>query len=182
MKDYEIREAICNYMDELFSDKYRIMDELVIGKARADIVIVEKELTGYEIKGDTDSFARLPGQIKEYDRYFQKNYLVVGVSHGKTAEKHIPHYWGIICVSEKNNDIKRIETVREAVQSPKFSQKKQLSLLWRRELINILRANGLLKCSGKTKAYICGYLLKSISPRVLQKQTCKELLERDYTL
>ena len=72
MNDYKIREALCHYMDYIYCDKFRIIDELVIGKARADIVIVKDRLIGYEIKGDTDTYKRLPGQIKEYDIYFQK--------------------------------------------------------------------------------------------------------------
>jgi hypothetical protein len=55
-------------------------------------------------KGDTDSYTRLPGQIKEYDTYFQQNYLVIGAAHRKTAAKHIPLYWGIMYVSESKNN------------------------------------------------------------------------------
>ena len=182
MNDYQIREALCHYMDYLYSDKFRIIDELVIGKARADIVIVKDGLTGYEIKGDTDSYKRLPGQIKEYDIYFQKNYLVVGAVNIKTAVKHVPPYWGIMCLSETENGIKFIETVREAEQNPKFNLKKQLSLLWRKELNHILKTNNLSKCSGKNKTYITNYLFGLVSQKTLQKHICEELLERDWTL
>jgi hypothetical protein len=153
MKDYGIREAICSYIECTHPEKYRIIDELVIGEARADIVVVTDELTGYEIKSDADSYTRLPGQITEYDRYFQRNYLVVGATHKMTASKHIPPYWGILCVSKIKKSI-QIETIRETEQNPKYSQKTQLSLLWRKELKNILKANNLPKCSGKTKAYM----------------------------
>ena len=112
MKDYEIREAICDYIECTHPEKYRIIDELVIGEARADIVVVTDDLTGYEIKSDADSYTRLPGQIKEYDRYFQRNYLVVGINHRKTASEHIPPYWGILCVSESKKGV-QTETIRE---------------------------------------------------------------------
>ena len=181
MNDYEIREAICSYMENSRREKFRIIDELVIGKARADIVIVTNTLTGYEIKGDTDSYRRLPGQITEYDRYFQQNNLVVGVNHRETASKHVPPYWGILCISKPKKAI-RIETIREAGQNPKYTQKRQLSLLWRNELSNILRANGLMKCSGKTKAYVRNYILERVPEGILQKQICDEFFERDWTL
>jgi hypothetical protein len=182
MNDYQIREALCHYMDYIYCDKFRIIDELVIGKARADIVIVKDGLTGYEIKGDTDSYKRLPGQIKEYDIYFQKNYLVVGAVNIKTAAKHVPPYWGIMYFSEAEDGTEYTETVREAELNPKFNLKKQLSLLWRKELNNILRTNCLLKCCGKNKAYITNYLLGRVPQKTLQKQICEELLERDWTL
>ena len=181
MNDFEIREAICEHMEKTHPEKFRIIDELVIGEARADIVLVTDNLTGYEIKSDDDSYSRLPGQIKEYDKYFRQNYLVVGEGHRKTSVKHVPPYWGILCVSESKNGV-QIESIREAGQSPKFSQKRQLSLLWRKELNNILKTNNLAKCTGKTKAYIRKYILERVPKAVLQKQICDEFFERDWTL
>jgi hypothetical protein len=181
MNDYEIRETLCKCIEYICHEKFRIIDELVIGDARADIVTVTDSLTGYEIKSDSDSYSRLPGQIKEYDEYFQRNYLVVGVNHKDSAVKHVPPYWGILCVSESKKGV-QIETIREAGQNPKYSQKKQLSLLWRKELDNILKANNLLKCSGKTKAYMRKYILERVPKAVLQKQICDEFFERDWTL
>jgi len=181
MNDHEIREAICRYMEYSRLEKFRIIDELVIGEARADIVIVTNTLTGYEIKGDADSYRRLPGQVKEYDRYFQQNYLVVGANHRETASKHIPPYWGILCITKPKKAI-RIETIRKAGQNPNYTQKRQLSLLWRNELNNILKTNRLRKCSGKTKAYVRNYLLECVPEGILQKQICDEFFERDWTL
>jgi len=181
MNDYEIREAICEYMENTHPDKFRIIDELVIGEARADIVTVTDSLTGYEIKSDADSYSRLPGQVKEYDKYFQRNYLVIGVNHKVSASKHVPPYWGILCVSESRKGV-QVETIREAGQNPKYSQKRQLSLLWRKELYNILKANKLPKCPGKTKAYMRNYLLERVPKAVLQRQICDEFFERDWTL
>jgi len=181
MNDHEIREAICDYIESIQREKFRIIDELVIGKARADIVIVTDTLTGYEIKSDADSYKRLPGQIKEYDRYFRQNYLVVGANHKETASKHIPPYWGIMCISKSETNV-QVEVIREAGQNPKYSQKKQLSLLWRKELVNILVANSLVNCSGKTKTFIHNFLLERVPRDALQKQICDELFERDWTL
>jgi len=157
-----------------------MIDELVIGKARADIVTVTDILTGYEIKGDTDSYTRLPDQIKEYDRYFQQNYLVVGKSHSKSASTRIPLHWGLLCVSEAENGIK-VESLQDPAANPKFSIRKQLSLLWRRELVRILVENKLPKCSGKRKAFIHSYLLENLPLETLQPQICEELFEREWT-
>jgi hypothetical protein len=87
-----------------------------------------------------------------------------------------------MCLSETENGVQLTETVREAEPSPKFSLKKQLSLLWRKELNSILKTNNLPKCSGKNKAYIHNYLIGHVSQNILQKQICGELLERDWTL
>ena len=180
MIDSEIRETLCEYLDGR-DNKIRIIDELVIGKARADIVAVTDILSGYEIKGDTDSYARLPVQIKEYDRYFRQNWLVVGASHSKSAASHVPPHWGIMCVAESESG-PQVEIQREAGDSPKFSLKKQLRLLWRNELAHILKANNLLKCSGKSKAYISRYLSEKVPEDTLRLQICGELFERDWTI
>ena len=182
--DYKIRTVLRSNLEDIYCDKFIIInDELIIGKARADIVIVKDGLTGYEIKDYTDTYKSLQEQIKEYDIYFQKNYLVVGAVNIKTAATHIPPYWGIMCLTiakYAKYGIYVLETVREAEQNPKFNLKKQLSLLWRNELTHILKMNKLLKCTDKTKTYIKNYLFRSVSQNTLQKQICKELLERDW--
>lgn len=182
MNDQEIRETLCQFIENSCKEKFRIIDEFVIRNSRADIVVVKEDgLTGYEIKGDTDSYARLPLQIKEYSVHFQKNYLVVGESHKKSAEKHVPEFWGIICVSKKKKSLKT-EVIREAGKNPRYSFKKQFALLWRKELVNILAANGLKKCSRMRKAPIRKFLYENVSQDILQKQFCEELFERDWTL
>lgn len=181
MVDNEIREVLCDYIDERH-DKVRIMDEFVIGKSRADIVTVTNRLTGYEIKGDTDSYVRLPLQIKEYSRCFRENYLVVGESHRKSAENHVPKNWGILC-AYKNHDRPKIEMMRTSqVMEKIIIIKSQLGLLWRNELVNILRKNGLKKCAGKTKPFMRGLLWANVLPEKLQEQICEELFERDWTV
>lgn len=193
MNDFEIREALCQFIEDTRNDKYRIIDEFVIRNARADIVVVTEDiLIGYEIKGDTDSYARLPMQIKEYDVFFQNNYLVIGAAHKKSAAKHVPPYWGIICVSEKKAESSKtgkplpreiqVEVLREAARCKRYSFKKQFTLLWRSELKNILVANKLPKCSGKRRAVMRRFLLERVSVEALQKHLCAELLERDWTL
>jgi len=181
MIDSEIREVLCNYIDERFN-KVRIIDEFVIGKSRADIATVTNKLTGYEIKGDTDTYIRLPLQIKEYTRFFQENYLVVGESHRKSAEKHIPNEWGILVVY-MSHDGPKIEMIR----SSKTREKciiiwNQLGLLWRNELVNILTKNGLKKCAGQTKLFIRRFLWKNVLPEKLLEQICDELFEREWTV
>lgn len=62
----------------------KIFQEKVIGSAVCDVLLVTDRLIGFEIKSDADNYDRLPRQIKAYDRYFDENYLVIGVSHKKS--------------------------------------------------------------------------------------------------
>ena len=84
------------YFEQCY-DKVRFLEELVTGKARADVVMVlPDKVCGIEIKSDADSYSRLDAQVKYYDKYYDENYLVVGSTHALHAAEHVPAYWGII--------------------------------------------------------------------------------------
>jgi hypothetical protein len=180
MLDREIRETLCTWLDSQYA-KVRIFDELVIGSARADIITVTDCLTGYEIKSDSDSYTRLEWQIPQYDKYFQKNFLVVGEQHRKSSEAHIPDYWGILCVHQSESAID-LKILRSPDDNPNFSLSSQLTLLWRMELTNILIANRFPKYAKRSKRSICGFILEHVPQDRLQASICNELFERDYNL
>lgn len=47
--------------------------------------------------------------------FFDCNYLVVGKSHRRGAEKHVPDYWGIICISDESGGNVEIIDIMEAI-------------------------------------------------------------------
>lgn len=174
MLDPQIRDKLF-FKIETTSPKIRIFEEVVIGKSRCDFYAVTDKLTGYEIKSDADSYARLRSQVKSYDSFFDENYLVVGRSHRKSAEAHIPEYWGVIVVDEGS-----IETVRCARPNPKAKLSNQLRLLWKRELWNILDRFSLPKYRNCSRQFITKKLLACIDEQLLKPEICYELFERDY--
>lgn len=174
MLDPQIRDKLF-FEIETTSSKLRIFEEVIIGDSRCDFYAVTDKLTGYEIKSDADSYARLRSQVKSYDKFFDENYLVVGASHRKSAEDHIPQYWGLICVGEDG-----IETVRSASPNPKVMLKNQLRLLWKRELWNILDRYSLHKYKNCSRQYIMKKLIDCIDETLLKPEICAELFERDY--
>lgn len=173
MLDPQIRDKFF-YQLETTSEKIRIFEEVIIGKSRCDFFAVTDKLTGYEIKSDADSYTRLKSQVKSYDLFFNENYLVVGKSHLKSAEKHIPEYWGIICVSET------VEFVREAKTNPKVKIVNQLRLLWKRELRHILARYSFPKYPQKSRQFITKKLVDCMDGQMLLGEICTELFERDY--
>lgn len=161
-------------------EKIRVMEEVVIGKSRADVVAVLPDmLVGYELKSNGDSYTRLSTQTRDYDKYFDKNYLVVGETHKKNAHLHVPEHWGIICIPNVGRDI---TVLREAKDNSKIKMRWQLSLLWRSELLNIQLANGLHKYKDKNKLFVIKYLIEKVELALLKGQLCNELFERDYTI
>ena len=98
--DRDIREPLFEFLEDSFG-KIRILEEKTMGRSRADIVMVtDKGLTGIEIKSDKDTYVRLKSQIKDYDKYYDRNIIVVGSSHALHVEEHVPQYWGIITVED----------------------------------------------------------------------------------
>lgn len=152
-----------------------------MGRSRADIVMVlPQALVGIEIKSDADTYARLKRQVKDYNQYFDYNYVVVGSTHGMHIEEHVPGWWGIITVEELDGYVDFYE-LRKPQMNPKRNLKKKLSLLWRPELAHIQEMNGLPKYREKSKEFVAEKILLKIPEEMLHSQISEELFERDYT-
>ena len=178
--DKDIREPLFIYM-EIKLGKVRFFEEKDIGRARADIMMVtDNAVCGLEIKSDADSYARLKRQVKYYDKYFDYNYVVVGKSHLKHIEEHIPKYWGIISCFEDEEDI-HFEEVREAQKNNKRDMNLKMSFLWRRELETIKREYLKYKYYDLSKAQLRAKLIEKIDEDKLDMLISRELFDRDYT-
>lgn len=181
MLDKDIREPLFDYIDSKY-EKVRIFEELTIRKSIADIVLVlDNKLIGIEIKSDADTYTRLPAQIKDYNHFFDYNYIAVGISHSKQVHKHIPDHWGILCVYKENEEVK-IDKLRKAFPTPRLKIGCQIKLLWRLELNNILAKNALPKYKQKSKLFVQHKIIEKVNPDKLKSDICNELFERDYTL
>ena len=74
--DKDIREPLFDFLEETYG-KIRIIEEKSVGRSRADVVMVLPDaLCGLEIKSDADTYARLSRQVKDYNQYFDYNYIV----------------------------------------------------------------------------------------------------------
>lgn len=183
LKDKDIREPLFEFIEEKFG-KVRIIEEKQIGKARADVMLIVPDfIVGLEIKSDADTYVRLKKQVKEYDRCFDYNFVVVGTSHAMHIEEHVPKWWGIITVEECETG-PDFYILRRPDLNPRrhyeFLRKRQLSFLWRPELLNILLAHHFPKYPGKSKKFVQDYLYEHIEEDELKKHIINELFERDY--
>ncbi len=175
MNDKEIRKILIAYL-QADEQKIRIYQEKSIHSAVCDVMAVTDCLTGYEIKGDGDNYSRLEAQIVAYNRFFDRNYLVVSSRHLRSAEKKIPDDWGIVCILDDSVCIERKAKPNKAVD-----RNIQLSILWKIELKNILVKNGLPLFAQKNKSYIERMISEKVDSSLLGKQIAQELMERDYS-
>lgn len=178
--DKDIREPLFDFLEETYG-KIRILEEKRIARSRSDITMITKsEIIGIEIKSDADTYARLPSQIKDYDRFFDKNIIVVGTSHVNHISEKIPEYWGIISVEEDQQKAD-FYILRKPKNNPNLDETKKITILWRPELANIQEKNGLPKYKNYSKKRIQEILLKKVPGKILWEQVSEELFERDYT-
>lgn len=177
--DKDIREPLFDFLEEKYG-KIRIIEEKQMGRSRADVVMVMPEaVCGIEIKSDADTYARLERQVKDYDRYFDYNYIVAGTSHAMHVEEHVPDWWGIITVELENGRVD-FYVLREAKENPKVDWKKKLNILWRPELSHIQELNQLPKYRQKSKDFVIDKILLKVPQEDLCRQVSEELFERDY--
>ena len=185
LKDADMRDIVFSHYEDSMA-KLRIMEEFCIGKTRTDAFLVtENELIGIEFKSDKDNLDRLARQIKDYNRFCDRNYIVIGqhfLEKKDTLMEILPDFWGIYCVTLNEEGIKKLELIREALDNPKCRIKNQLKILWRNELIHIVKSNNLGGVCTYNKKKLGDKLFKNIERDRLKFLICAELLERDYSI
>ena len=179
--DEDIRILLFDYLDRRFP-KVRTFEEKVMGHSRSDVVaLLPGAIVGIEIKSDADSYTRLVTQVKDYDKYFDINFIVVGSSHVARVHEHIPPYWGILLVDQKEEE-PIIRQVRAPKPNPKAKLKTQLVFMWKRELRLLLKANHLGAYVSRNRKNMEKALLLWVPHKKLKQQMCYLLFERDYSI
>ncbi len=183
--DKDVREPLSDFLEETYG-KIRIIEEKTMGKSRADMMMVtEDALYGIEIKSDADTYARLERQVKDYNRFFDYNIIAVGSSHSANVAEHVPEYWGIIVIEEKEEEDAKVSFQRLPQPNPKREKKikfrNQMAMLWRPEIAHIQELNGMHKYASMSKLNVILKIMETVPEDVLKKQLCEELFQRDYT-
>ena len=181
--DKDIREPLFDFLEERYG-KVRILEEKTVGNSRADVVmVIPDKIVGIEIKSDADTYARLARQVKDYNKFFDYNYVVVGSSHSKHIEEHVPEYWGIIEAISKEESVEfnvlREPEINKRAQRT-YKMKRKLSILWRPELSHIQEINGMPKYKQRSKDFVITKIMEKVQWDLLHRQISEELFQRDY--
>jgi len=184
MNDLEIRQ---NFHRKKLYRHHTNKNSLVInelglnhGKSRADIAVISGYLIGYEIKSDKDSLIRLKQQIQAYDSVFNKSYIIVGNRYHKIIHKYIPEHWGIIISEKSNKNIINFNFVRKSYNNEKIKPISVARLLWRTEVLEILKNNKVsLKLLRQPREILYKILIEIYDKKELQKLIFKYLKKRN---
>lgn len=146
-----------------------VIDEFNIcfGCAIADVAVVNGKIHGYEIKSERDNLDRLVHQVEFYNKVFDTVTLVVSETHLPKAEKIIPHWWGIDCVYKKKTKYS-LKTIRKPRRNRETDEYELSQLLWKEELIELLKSNGTTKgIKSKTRRQLSLIVKEQISRDVI---------------
>ena len=184
LHDKDIREPLFDFLEETYG-KIRIIEEKTMGKSRADVVMVTShDLVGIEIKSDADTYTRLSGQVKDYDKYYDRNIVVVGSSHALHIEEHVPDHWGII-TAEIIDDALDFYILRAPGNNPNLMLKNKLRILWRPELYSLQQKYDMPKYKDKSKDFVISKISERVPDRIsaenINEDISELLFERDYT-
>lgn len=185
LRDKDIREPLFEFLEENYGI-VRILEEKTMGRSRADVIMVTTEyLYGIEIKSDADSYTRLSGQVKDYDKYYDYNFVVVGTSHALHIREHVPGYWGVITVEPVEGKLD-FYILRHPSPNPKVSWTRKLEILWRPELAKLQMSYGMPKYKEKRKSFVVDKIVEwmeagKIEEISLRRNVSNLLLERDYS-
>lgn len=141
-----------------------------------DLFGVGDTLVGVEIKSDKDTFTRLQRQASYYEANCDVTYVAVGERLLKKMHEIPPNFGILLCYD--GGDAIQVELVREPTASPPTLEA-LYSLLWRDELIHLLRLHDLYKGMSKARVY---QMLEVLAPlgEVVRPQIKKLLYERDW--
>lgn len=100
LNDADIRGRLSKWLvDQFAHDQSTVVcHEFSVPRpsARADVAVINGRLSGFEIKSDRDSLARLPQQVASYSAVFERVTLVTTAAHLKKATISVPEWWGIL--------------------------------------------------------------------------------------
>lgn len=141
-----IRLQLRKHLEEAHQggDRVVLIDEFALfgGQTRADLVALNGSLQGFEIKGESDTLARLRHQAKLYGKIFSHATLVTTPKHRSHCRRILPKWWGLWLAIDTDDGM-RFEQVRTAQENAGQCSKSIARLLWREEALRILAEHGL---------------------------------------
>lgn len=141
--DGHIRRALIKNINE--RDRHAaIINEMPLRllDGRADVAAINGSMSGFEIKSQRDSLARLPTQVLTYETVFDYCHVVVDQKHLVRARKIIPRNWGLWVAKLLEEEVS-IEQLRKGHRNTRTSLEALVKLMWKDELVATLLANNI---------------------------------------
>jgi hypothetical protein len=162
--DADVRALLKRHLAEIHAHTPTlILDELGLceGNVRVDVVAVNGELEGFEIKSPADSLARWPKQRRVYSKVVDRAWLVATDKALEAAKP--PAWWGLIRIVETADRL-GIRVVRESKRNPSPDPMAIAQLLWHAEALEALERRGLARgVRSKRRAFAWQRLVEALT-------------------
>ncbi|NVJ06384.1 sce7726 family protein [Myxococcus sp. AM001] len=106
---------------------------------RVDVVVIDDEMHGYELKSERDTLTRLPRQVAAYGAALDRATLVVAEGHLAKASALVPEWWGLSIAHSVGGSAVRVDAHRFAARNPEQQMCSVARLLWRPDALKLLR-------------------------------------------
>lgn len=148
MKDRDLRDLTLKELNQKHEGELntRIINEmgLINGASRVDIAVVNGILHGYELKSESDNLMRLPQQVENYNKIFERMTIVVDLKYLEEVKEIVPSWWGIKTIRKDKTGLRELRKGRKIKTQ---DEEALLNLLWKEEY------NGLIDLLGYPKNY-----------------------------
>ncbi|HAQ6198865.1 TPA: sce7726 family protein [Enterococcus faecium] len=182
MKDRDIRTLTLNelYQKHANETNTKVINEmgLINGESRIDIAVINGILHGYELKSESDNLLRLPKQIENYNKIFERMTIVTDRKYLENVKELVPDWWGIMIVK---NDRTGLREIRKGRKIKTQDEEALLNLLWKEEyngLIDLLGYPKSLKRMRKKQVF--DILLEDNRKSIIKKYIYDALRARNY--
>lgn len=108
--------------------------EIKVHNSRVDFLTINGDTKSFEIKSELDNLQKLEKQIKDYQKVFDYNYIVIDEKHYDKAMKLIPERYGVMVLHGNTLSEDRSAT-RNEILNPIL----QLSLFTKKELTTVFK-------------------------------------------
>jgi hypothetical protein len=174
MRDHDVRVALRQHLEleHAGDNSTRIVEELgLCEEARVDLAVINGSLSGFELKSERDTLARLPRQALTYSRVFDYVHLVVAENHLDRALGLIPEWWGVVIAEQLGCTALSLRSHRAATENPAIDPTAIVQLLWRDEALEILtRVGADSGVRSKPRELIWARLVQSVTVSVLRHE------------
>lgn len=174
MLEAQLKEVVLRRISKSKSSKVWYEMVAAKGKARVDIAKCStRQLVGWELKTEGDNLKRLPRQVLWFSKIFDKMTLVVHEKHLEKAIKQVPMWWRI-----ESYGVCGFKVVQKGGVNPKVSLAMLCKVLWRSELLSILKSLGEKNLSKLNKSKLRQLLWRKRDPALVKRIVRKTLLGR----
>lgn len=178
-RDVEVRDLLKRHLAAVHSGTPTlILDELGLceGDVRVDVVAINGELSGFEIKSPADTLARWPKQCRVYSKVVDRAWLVA--PEKALAAAKAPAWWGLIRIVETRDRL-GIRVQREAAPNPKPQPLAIAQLLWHAEALGVLERRGTARgVRSKRREFAWERLVETLTLDELRAEVRGALRER----